>query len=494
VSDAPTVLIMAAGEGTRMRSSRPKVLHPVCGRPMVAWPVIAAREAGAGRVCVIVSPERDLAPGLPEGTEIVVQPEPNGTGGAVSAALDLVRQSDTVVVLNGDHPLVSAEVIRELLDAHRRADAAATVMSVEREHADQLGRIVRDADGEFVRIVETKHPEGVAPEVLAIREINTNQFAFDAAALGAALGRLTNDNPAGEYYLGDTLPLIREAGGRVIAHRTDDLTVNIGVNNRVELARAEAIARERILERHMLAGVTIVDPAATWIDAGVEIEPDVTIEPGTTLRGGTRIGRDSIVGPLTTVFDSELGAGVRVVHSYLDRCRVGDEVTIGPFAYLRPEADLGAGSKAGTFVEIKKSRIGAGAKVPHLAYVGDADVGEGANLGAGTITANYDGFTKHPTKIGQDARIGVHTSLVAPVEIGDGAYTGAGAVIRKDVSPGSLAVTKGEQRNIEGYAERKAAEQEASDGADSERGADQESGARAEREARGSDDQDAGPG
>lgn len=433
---------------------------------MVAWPVIAAREAGARRVCVIVSPERDLAPGLPNGTETIVQPEPDGTGGAIRAALDVVQGADTVVVLNGDHPLVSAAVIAELVDAHRRAGAAATVMSVERDDAEELGRIVRDETGEFLRIVETKHAEGIPPEILAIREINTNQFAFDADALAAALVRLGNDNPAGEYYLGDTLPLIRAAGGRVIAHRTDELSVNIGVNDRADLARAAAIARARICENHMLAGVTIVDPAATWIDADVEIASDVTIEPGTVLRGTTRIGRDSIVGPMATVIDSTLGTGVRVLHSYLDRCQVGDEATVGPFAYLRPEAELGSGAKAGTFVEIKKSRLAAGAKVPHLAYVGDAEVGAGANLGAGTITANYDGFNKHPTKIGQGARIGVNTSLVAPVEIGDQAYTGAGAVIREDVPSGSLAVTKGEQRNIEGYAERKASEQEASDGAD----------------------------
>ncbi len=453
-----TVLIMAAGEGTRMRSAVPKMMHPVCGRPMVAWPVNAAREAGAERVCVIVSPDRDLGAALPDGTETVAQPQPDGTGGAVRAALDVVRDAETVVVLNGDHPLVSPAVIEELVAAHRDAGAAATVMSVERDDAEALGRIVRDDGGEFERIVETKHPEGVPPEILAVREINTNQFAFEAEALADALGRLTNDNAAGEYYLGDTLPLIREAGGRVIAHRTDDLTVNFGVNNRAELAVANSIARRRILEGHMLAGVTVTDPEATWVDAGIEIEPDVVLEPGTTLRGRTRIGRGSIVGPHTTLIDSTLGAAVRVPHSYLVQCEVADGCSVGPYAYLRPGATLREGAKAGTFVEIKGSEIGEGAKVPHLAYVGDAEVGAGSNLGAGTITANYDGFRKHRTKIGRDARIGVDTMLVAPVNVGDAAYTGAGSVITGDVPPGALGISRAEQENVEGYAERKARE------------------------------------
>ena len=443
----PTVLIMAAGEGTRMRSSLPKVMHPVCGRPMVAWPVAAAREAGADRVAVIVSPKHDLSAVLPEGTETIVQPEPDGTGGAIRAALDLVREAEEVVVLNGDHPLISAAVITELLEAHREAGAAATVMSVERDDAEELGRIVRDSNGEFDRIIETKYPEGIPAEILAIREINTNQFAFAGAALAEALELLSNDNAAGEYYIGDVLPLIRSAGHRVIAHRTDDLSVNIGVNNRADLALASSIARERLLHAHMIAGVTIVDPAATWIDADVEIAADVTIEPGCVLRGASRIGA---------------GAELRA-HSYAVDAEIGPGCTVGPFAYLRPGTRLAAGAKAGTFVEVKNSEIGEGAKVPHLSYVGDADVGAGTNLGAGTITANYDGFTKHRTKIGERARISVHTSLVAPVEVGDEAYTGAGAVIRKNVPPGALGVTGAKQRNIEGFADRKRAEQEAED-------------------------------
>lgn len=451
---------MAAGEGTRMHSSLPKVLHPVCGRPMVSWPVLAAREAGAGRVAVIVSPDRDLTAGLPEGTETVVQPEPDGTGGAVRAAHDLVRDSDTVVVLSGDHPLINGEIVAGLLETHRAAAAGATVMTVELDDPSAYGRIVRDADGDIERIVETKHPEEVEPDVLAIHEINTGTYVFDAEPLTEALDHLSNDNSAGEYYIGDVLPMLREAGRRVVAHRASDPNVNLGVNNRVDLAAATAEARRQILERHMLAGVTIVDPQTTWIDAEVEIAADATIEPGSSLRGATSVGADTIIGPHSTLIDTTVGEQARVIHSHLNGASVGNLATVGPFTYLRPDAALSQGAKAGSFVEIKNAQIGEGAKVPHLAYVGDAEIGADANLGAGSITANYDGRTKNRTKIGEGARIGVNNSLVAPVSVGDGAYTGAGAVIREDVPDGALGVSSNEQRNIEGYAERKA---EASD-------------------------------
>jgi bifunctional UDP-N-acetylglucosamine pyrophosphorylase/glucosamine-1-phosphate N-acetyltransferase len=444
-----TVLIMAAGEGTRMRSSLPKVLHPVAGRPMVAWPVLAAREAGADRVAVIVSPDRDLTPALPPGTETVVQEEADGTGGAIRAAHDLVRESQTVIVLSGDHPLINAEIISALLETHRAASAGATVMTVELDDPGTYGRVVRSNGGEIERIVETKDPSAVGPDVLAIREINTGTYAFDAELLVPALDQLRNDNSAGEYYLGDVLPMLREGGSKVVAHTATDPNVNLGVNNRVDLAVVAAEARRQILERHMLAGVTVIDPASTWIDAEVEIAPDATIEPGSALRGSTTVGHDSIIGPHTTLTDTAVGAGTRVIHSYAVEAEVGDDCEVGPFSYLRPGARLARGAKAGTFVEIKNSNIGEGAKVPHLAYVGDADVGAGANLGAGTITANYDGREKHRTKIGEGARIGVNTSLVAPVDVGADAYTGAGAVIRKDLPSGALGVSKGEQRNIE---------------------------------------------
>ncbi len=294
----------------------------------------------------------------------------------------------------------------------------------------------------------------------AIREVNTNTFAFTGKALAEAVPHLGNDNPAGEYYIGDLLPLLRESGLRVIAHKVGDAVVNQGVNTRAELALVTAEARRRILERHMLAGVTITDPGATWIDADVEIEPDAAIEPGTSLRGRTRVGRGSVVGPHTTLIDSTFGADVTAPHSYLQECDVADGCQIGPFAYLRPGATLRKGAKAGTFVEVKNSEIGEGAKVPHLSYVGDADIGAGSNIGAGTITANYDGFRKHRTKIGRDTRIGVDTALVAPVNVGDDAYTGAGSVISEDVPPGALGISRTEQRNVEGYAEKRAKQAE----------------------------------
>jgi len=448
---------MAAGEGTRMRSSTPKMLHPVCGRPMVAWPVAAAREAGAGRVAVIVSPGRDISAGLPEGVETVEQPQPDGTGGAVRAALPLIEESETVLVLSGDHPLISADVISRFLEAHASADAAATMMTIELEDPGSYGRVVRDASGGVERVVEAKAAGDADPEQLAIREINAGTYAFDAAPLAAALRTLSNDNAQGEYYLPDVFPALREAGHTVAAHLADDLAVTMGVNDRLDLAAVEAEARRRLLEAHMLAGVTVVDPASTWVDAGVEIAADARIEPGTTLRGETRIGTDAVVGPLSTLLDCSVGAGSQVLHSYLVECDVRAGCSVGPFAYLRPGALLEDGAKAGTFVEIKNSRVGEGTKVPHLAYVGDAEIGPGSNLGAGTITANYDGFRKNRTVIGRDVRIGVDTMLIAPVEVGDSAYTGAGAVIKDDVPEGALAVSENAQRNIDGYAARKAA-------------------------------------
>jgi bifunctional UDP-N-acetylglucosamine pyrophosphorylase / glucosamine-1-phosphate N-acetyltransferase len=448
---------MAAGEGTRMRSSQPKMLHPVCGRPLVAWPILAAREAGAGRVAVIVSPDRDISAGLPDGVETIVQPQPDGTGGALRAALDPIRDAETVVVLSGDHPLLSAETIAGLLSAHREAGAAATMLTIELDDPGAYGRVVRGADGEFERVVEAKAAGDATPEELAIREVNAGTYVFDAERLAVALGEIANENAQGEYYLTDVFSALRAGGHSVATHPADDIGATMGVNNRVELAEAETEARRRLLDAHMLAGVTVVDPGSTWIDADVAIAADARIEPGTTLRGATEIGAGSVVGPLTTLIDTKLGERVAVPHSYLVECEVLDDCNVGPFAYLRPGAQLEPGAKAGTFVEIKSSRIGAGAKVPHLAYVGDADVGEGANLGAGTVTANYDGFRKHRTTIGRDARIGVDTMLIAPVEVGDAAYTGAGAVIKDDVPEGALAVSDNDQRNIEGYAERKAA-------------------------------------
>jgi bifunctional UDP-N-acetylglucosamine pyrophosphorylase/glucosamine-1-phosphate N-acetyltransferase len=449
---------MAAGQGTRMRSAVPKVLHEICGRPMVAWPILAAQQAGAGRVCVIVSPDRDLSAALPNGTETIVQPEADGTGGALRAASDVVRESDTVLILSGDHPLVSAEIIDELVATHREAEAAATVMTTEMDDPRSYGRIVRGSDGDIERIVEAKSPGDATPEELRIKEVNAGTYAFAGPALADALERLDNDNAQGEYYLGDVLPVLRESGLRVAAYRAPDPGVNLGINDRADLARVAGEVRRRILVGHMRAGVTIEDPGATWIDADVEIAPDTMILPGTTLRGRSSIGAGSSIGPMTTLVDSHIGERASVVHSYLTGCEVADEATVGPFAHLRPDAQIGEGAKAGAFVEIKNSEIGAGAKVPHLSYIGDAEVGEGSNLGASTITANYDGRKKNRTKIGKNVRTGVDTTLVAPVEVGDEAYTGAGSVVTDDVPPGALGISRAEQKNVEGYSGKKAKE------------------------------------
>ncbi|MGA8803439.1 MAG: bifunctional UDP-N-acetylglucosamine diphosphorylase/glucosamine-1-phosphate N-acetyltransferase GlmU [Solirubrobacterales bacterium] len=456
---------MAAGEGTRMHSAVPKVLHEICGRPMIAWPILAAREAGADRICVIVSPHHDLTPVLPEGTETIVQPVADGTGGALRAAADVVRDSDAVLVLSGDTPLLSAEVIEGLLAAHAEANAAATMMTTELEDPGTFGRVIRTADGEVERIVEAKKPGDASADQLEVKEVNAGTYVFSAARLAEALDGLTNENAQGEYYLPDVLPLIRKGGGKVIAHLVADPAVNLGVNDRADLARVTDEARRRILLAHMRAGVTIEDPGATWIDADVSIEPDATILPGTSLRGSTSIGSGTTVGPVTTLIDSRIGDRATVIHSYLTACQVADEAKVGPFTYLRPDASIGEGAKAGSFVEIKNSEIGAGAKVPHLSYIGDADVGEGTNLGASTVTANYDGRSKNRTKIGKNVQTGVDTTLVAPVEVGDDAYTGAGSVISEDVPPGALGISRAEQKNVEGYAAKKA--KESSEGEDS---------------------------
>jgi bifunctional UDP-N-acetylglucosamine pyrophosphorylase / glucosamine-1-phosphate N-acetyltransferase len=453
----PLVLVMAAGKGTRMRSSTPKMLHPVCGRAMVAWPVLAAREAGAGRVAAIVSPGQDISAGLPEGVETVEQPGADGTGGAIRAALPLIEESEIVLVLSGDVPLLSTATIAELLEAHAATDAAATMLTIELADPGSYGRVVRGDGGAVERVVEAKGEGDADPAQLTIREVNAGTYVFDAAPLAAALATLSNDNAQGEYYLPDVFPALREAGHAVAAHIAEDIAVTMGINDRVDLAAVETEARRRLLEAHMRAGVTVVDPASTWVDVGVAIEADARIEPATTLRGETCVAAHAVVGPGTTLIDSAIGIESNVVNSYLVDCEVRDGCSVGPFAYLRPGAILDAGAKAGTFVEIKNSHIGKSAKVPHLSYIGDADVGAGSNIGAGSITANYDGFRKSRTVIGVDVRVGVDTLLIAPVEVGDSAYTGAGAVIKDDVPNGALAVSENAQRNIDGYAASKAA-------------------------------------
>lgn len=448
-----TVVILAAGRGTRMRSATPKLAHELCGRPLIAWPVEAARAAGARKLVVVLSADSPLRGALPDGAVCVEQPEPDGTGGAVLAAGAAIDPDGPVVVIAGDVPLIDGGLLGELVAEHARSGAAATMVTIRLEDPSGYGRVVRDADGDVERVVETKDTAGASPEELAIDEVNTSVFAFDPAALLAQLASVPA--VAGEIYLPGVLPLIRAAGGKVATIEADDPALLLGVNDRAQLARAREEAQRRIHERHMLAGVTIVQPESTSIDVEVEIGPDTRIEPCTQLHGDTRVGAGATLGPHTTVFGSLLGDGVKVVHSHLVDCELRAGASVGPFAYLRPGALLRERAKAGTFVEIKNSDVGAGSKVPHLSYVGDADIGEGTNLGAGTITANYDGFAKHRTTIGGRVKGGVHTSYVAPVSIGDDAWTAAGSVITGDVPAQALGVARARQRNVEGYAQRR---------------------------------------
>jgi bifunctional UDP-N-acetylglucosamine pyrophosphorylase / glucosamine-1-phosphate N-acetyltransferase len=448
-----TVLIMAAGQGTRMRSETPKVLHGICGKPMVEWVIDAAREAGAGRVVCITRPGDGVSAALPEGVVVAEQREGEGTGAAVLAARDeLGAGGGPVVVLSGDHPLVSAEEIAGLVQAHRADGAAATLLTTESMNPAGYGRIVRGSDGAFQRIVETKYPDGVPPEELAIREINVGTYAFDPAALVNALDEVALQD--GERYLTGAFPVIQSRDGRIGTHLTADPASAFGVNDRAQLMEAERLGQLRILELHARAGVTFLSPQTTRVEAGVELGEDVVVGPGCSLLGATRVAEGAELGPHTTVLDSSIGEGASVVHSHLVEADVGANASIGPFAYLRPGTVVGEGAKVGTFVEVKNSRIGAGAKVPHLSYVGDAEIGDGANLGASTITANYDGRQKHRTKVGKGAKTGVHTSLVAPVDVGDRAYTGAGSVIDEDVPEGALGIARSRQRNVEEYADR----------------------------------------
>ena len=431
-----TVLIMAAGQGTRMRSEVPKVLHRVAGKTLVEWVVDSARAAGAARVIAVVRPGDGVAEGLPDGVEVAEQREGEGTGAAVLAAREAV-DGGPVVVMSGDHPLVTSEQLQGLLAEHESAGAAATLLTTDRLDPAGYGRVVRNSGGAVDRVFETKYPEGRTPEELAVKEINLGTYVFDAESLFAALDRVDLDR--GERYLTGVIPVMREEGRTIAAHMTDDPHAAVGVNDRVGLAEAEAIAQRRIIEEHAREGVTFLQPGTTRVEAAVTIGSDTVIGPGTVLEGSTTVGERCELGPYVVVRDAHVHDGVKV----------------GPFAYLRPGTVVRENAKVGTFVEIKNSDIGEAAKVPHLSYIGDADVGEQSNLGASTITANYDGQKKHRTKLGKSVKTSVHTSLVAPLNIGDRAYTGAGSAITEDVPDGALAIARERQKNIEGYADRK---------------------------------------
>jgi bifunctional UDP-N-acetylglucosamine pyrophosphorylase/glucosamine-1-phosphate N-acetyltransferase len=460
VTDArlAAVVVLAAGEGTRMKSATtPKVLHELCGRTLLGHVLAANRALAPDHLVVVVGHGREqvaahVAQVDPAAATVVQEPQ-HGTGHAVQVALaDLQELDGTVVVVLGDAPLLTTATLRELVAAHQRDGAATTVLTAVVEDPSGYGRVVRDAAGAVTAIVEHKDAD---EQVRAVREINSGVFAFDAARLRDALGELTTDNAQGELYLTDVVALHREAGLRVGAHVADDVLETMGINDRVQLSEARRLLRDRLVEQHQRAGVTVVDPQTTWVDVEVRLEQDVVVHPGTQLLGRTTVASGAEVGPDSTLTDTQVGAGASVVRAHCDRAVIGPEATVGPFTYLRPGTRLGRGSKAGGFVEIKASTVGDGSKVPHLSYVGDATIGERSNIGAATVFVNYDGRDKHATTVGDDVKVGSDTMLVAPVSVGDGAYTAAGSVITEDVPPGALGVGRAKQRNIEGWVARK---------------------------------------
>ncbi|MCP2332412.1 bifunctional UDP-N-acetylglucosamine diphosphorylase/glucosamine-1-phosphate N-acetyltransferase GlmU [Actinoalloteichus caeruleus] len=458
-----STIILAAGEGTRMRSSTPKVLHAIAGRSLVEHAVRAAAELGPDELAVVIGHGRDRvgahldAVGDRMGREIrlAVQEEQLGTGHAVAcglAALDGAADAGTVLVSYGDVPLLDGATLSALLAEHRSAGNAVTVLTSVVADPTGYGRVTRDDDGAVTAIVEHKD---ATPEQLAITEINSGVYAFDAAVLSDALGRLGTANAQGERYLTDVLGIAVGDGRRAGALVCGDPWLVEGVNDRVQLARLGAELNRRLVERWMRAGVTVVDPDSVWVDVDVQLERDVLVEPGVQLRGTTTVGAGATVGPDSTLVDCEIGPDAVVVRTHGTGAVVGAGATVGPFAYLRPGAELGEKGKIGTFVEVKNSQIGAGSKVPHLSYVGDATIGECSNIGAASVFVNYDGVEKHRTVVGSHVRTGSDNMFVAPVTVGDGAYSGAGTVLRRDVPPGALAVSGGPQRNLEGWVERR---------------------------------------
>jgi len=456
------VIVLAAGEGTRMRSSRtPKVLHELLGRTLLGHVVAADRALEPDHLVVVVGHARDQVTAhlqaIDPAARAVVQQEQRGTGHAVRVALEALDEltggvEGTVVVVPGDAPLLTSATLQDLVAEHVRAGAATTLLSAHLDDATGYGRVVRDDSGSVVAIVEHKDADEATRR---LTEVNASVYAFDAGRLRVALGQLTTDNAQGEEYLTDVVALHRSAGLVVSAHVAPDAAQTMGINDRVQLSHARRLLRDRVVEAHQRAGVTVVDPATTWIDVQVVLEPDVEVRPGCQLHGTTSIAAGAVIGPDTTLTDTAVGEDAVVLKAHCDGAVIGPQANVGPYTYLRPGTRLGRGAKAGGFVEIKASTIGEGSKVPHLAYVGDAVIGDRSNIGAATVVVNYDGRTKHRTTVGDDVRIGSDTMLVAPVSIGDGAYTAAGSVITHDVPAGALGVGRARQRNIEGWVTRK---------------------------------------
>ncbi len=460
------VIVLAAGEGTRMRSITPKVLHGVAGRSLVGHAVCAAAGLEPAHLVVVLGHGRErvtehlteLADGLGVTLTFAVQEEQRGTGDAVRCGLDELPPefAGTVLVTYGDVPMLDTATLRGLLDAHHGSVAAAvTMLTTELADPTGYGRVLRDNGGG--RVVGVVEQRDATAEQLAIAEVNSGVYAFDGKLLADALSRLTPHNAQGELYLTDVLGLASEDGHHVGAVRTTDPWLVTGVNDRAQLAAVGAELNRRLVHAAMLAGVTVVDPATTWLDVEDELGTDVLIEPGVQLRGRCVIGTGAVIGPDCTLTDVSVGERARVVRTHGTGAVVGENASVGPFAYLRPGTSLGADGKIGTFVETKNADIGVGSKVPHLSYVGDATIGEHSNIGAASVFVNYDGVAKHRSVVGSHVRTGSDNMFVAPVNVGDGAYTGAGTVLRRDVPPGALAVSGGHQRNLDGWVARRRA-------------------------------------
>ena len=453
-----TVIVLAAGAGTRMKSRTSKLLHEIGGRTLIGHALAAARGIAPDQLVAVTGHEREqveahIRAAAPD-VALAVQEEQNGTGHAVQCGLAAVDDttSGTIVVTYGDVPLLESATLQALVDDHCSAGRAVSILTAEVDDPAGYGRIVRESDGGVTRIVEHKDATDADH---AIREINSGIFAFDAAYLSSALDRIGSDNTQGEIYLTDMVEIAVGDGRTVGAHVLDDVWQTEGVNNRLQLATLGAELNRRTLRHCMLDGVTIVDPTSTWVDVTVSLSSDVTLLPGVQLHGETTVATGACVGPDTTLTDVRVGEYAQVVRAHAYGAEIGRDAAVGPFAYLRPGTTLGTSAKVGTYVETKNTRLAAGAKVPHLSYVGDGDIGEGANVGAGTIFANYDGVNKHPTTIGAQARTSSNNTFVAPVTVGPGAFTGAGATIREDVPPGALAVTAGPQRTIDGWVHKR---------------------------------------
>ena len=456
MSKVELVIVLAAGEGTRMKSKSAKVLHEIAGRTIIENLLAAVKPLEAKNLTVVVGSHKDeviehLSKIAPK-AKTIFQEKRNGTGGAAQLALASHKGDGTVLILAGDTPLLTTQTLQEFIDLHASHKNKASVLTALLPDPTGYGRIIRGGDGVILKIVEEKDATDSEKD---IDEINTGVYLFESKVLSAVISKIQSNNSQKELYLTDVISLLNDQKESVHAIVSNDYTETLGINDRTQLAECAAIMRDRINNQYMLAGVSIIDPTTTWIDAGVKIEADVVIYPSSSISGESVIKSGAIIGPRTTLVDCEVGSGASVIESFATKSKIGAGAKVGPYTYLRKGTVLDSDSKAGAFVEIKNSTVGKGSKVAHLSYVGDAQIGQESNIGAATVFVNYDGENKHQTKIGDQVRIGSDTMLVAPVTIGDGAYTAAGSVINEDVPAGAIGIGRARQVNILGWVLKK---------------------------------------